>query len=267
MTAVADWVRRWSYNAGVARVVRVMGLGRMARSVYGRVFRPRDGLFRVETAGVQARFAAPTPEEFRVIELAWLGERTLIDSLLHILHPGDVFYDVGANRGLFTIMAARALGPSGVVYAFEPERTAFEVLQRNIALNELTNVRAMPSALSDHNGSANLSPAADLIQTSRLVENASLGTYHVEIATGDSLALPVPAVIKIDVEGHEYAVLRGMTKLLAHENCRAVFCEVHPDVLPQGVTLSMIQDFVRSAGFGRTTTSTRGAQVHLGALK
>ena len=70
------------------------------------------------------------------------------------LRPGDIFVDVGANIGLFTLIAAKLVGKRGHVYAFEPSSRIHQRLIDNIKLNNLTNVSCYQLALSDRDGEA-----------------------------------------------------------------------------------------------------------------
>src|SRR5208282_6099756 len=72
------------------------------------------------------------------------------------LRPGMTFVDAGANRGYFTLQAARLVGSSGRVISIEPAPENYSYLQRSIELNGYTNTRALPIALSDRDGSASL---------------------------------------------------------------------------------------------------------------
>jgi predicted RNA methylase len=68
------------------------------------------------------------------------GELAVQQALAARIQPGEVFYDLGANIGLFSLMAARLVGASGEVYSFEPDPVNAARLRRNVAQNRLTNV-------------------------------------------------------------------------------------------------------------------------------
>jgi hypothetical protein len=76
------------------------------------------------------------------------------------LRPGDVALDVGADLGAHTLPLAQIVGPGGTVFAFEPQRILFQILCGNVALNELTNVHALPVAVGRAAGRAKV-PALD----------------------------------------------------------------------------------------------------------
>ena len=74
-----------------------------------------------------------------------------------------------------------------------------------------------------------------------------------EIAQGDELAaaekLPTPRVVKIDVEGYEHAVIQGLRHTLSDPVCEMICCEIHPSMLPAGVTPDAVLDLVERLGF------------------
>jgi len=132
------------------------------------------------------------------------------------LSPGDVFLDVGANIGLFTLLAADAVGSTGAVHSFEPCGATFNRLSSNIRLNNFDNVRANQLALSEEPGELELYTSQD----GHDAWNSFAGTLAgaagerqlVSVGTLDDYVLQnqvVPSLIKIDVEGWESQVLKG----------------------------------------------------------
>lgn len=135
-----------------------------------------------------------------------------LDLLLRFCGESDVVLDVGANIGSHTCAFAKAVGENGTVFAFEPQRMAFQLLCGNIALNVLTNVRGLQKAAGASNGHANI-PALPWNEPHNFgavsILNESLPGEEVEMVTVDSLALDSCRLIKIDVEGMEPDVLAG----------------------------------------------------------
>lgn len=142
--------------------------------------------------------------------------------------PGGTFVDIGANVGNHTAFAAVGLD-AAAVHAFEPSDGAFRVLKTNVALNDLTGrVRLVKKALSDQAGTANLENAlATNIGRARIVEGATGATEQIAIAVGDTELADIDVdFLKIDVEGHEMAALRGLSGVLAR--CSpTIFIEVN----------------------------------------
>jgi FkbM family methyltransferase len=156
-------------------------------------------------------------------------ETPVQERLTSMLRPGAVFYDVGANVGFYTVLAARAVGPDGAVYAFEPVPANAAVLVRNVLANGGRNVRLVGRAVSAATTTERLllTPyAGGHFLASTLAEGPTVGEVHVEtVALDDFVAttgVRPPDVVKIDVEGAELDVLRGMHQLL---------CAHGPDLL------------------------------------
>lgn len=143
-------------------------------------------------------------DEIRFVR-AWLG-------------PGMHALDVGANFGLYTLAMARAVGPGGSVHAFEPAPQTADFLARSVALNGLNGVRVHRAAISDRRGSAALRIHAQS-ELNALAPSAEAGTVEVPAQTLDQAAQEqgwaAPDFVKLDVEGHEEAAVRGGLGLFA----------------------------------------------------
>ena len=174
-------------------------------------------------------------------------------AIVEAVRPGDVVWDVGANVGLYTTRLSQLVGGSGRVIAFEPSPACFAKLQRATAA--CANVSLLQSALSDRAGEASLSITDDPT-TGSLFAASAAQTVRVPVAVGDELiaqgSAPVPAVLKIDVEGFEEEVLRGLSTTLQDARCRAVLCEVHFGILDargQRQAPARIAQQLRECGF------------------
>jgi FkbM family methyltransferase len=151
-------------------------------------------------------------------------------TLRAIIRPGDVFFDVGANVGFFTILGARLVGESGSVVAFEPEPENVAALRDNVGLNAFSNVVVVASAVSSSSGVAHLQvphrATARLLPVDRVDVTASqVVTTSIDDFVTEHPELK-PEVVKIDVEGHEAEVIRGMRETLARLR-PIVLCELH----------------------------------------
>ncbi|MBM2824187.1 MAG: Methyltransferase, FkbM family [Thermoleophilia bacterium] len=127
---------------------------------------------------------------------------------------GSVVFDVGANAGFLSLLAARLVGPAGRVIAFEPSPAAVVYLRRHVALNRALNIEIIDVAVADENGRARFSSVGPL----ELGHLDAEGEVEVETASLDTLVedrvIPPPDVVKIDVEGAELSVLRGARAIM-----------------------------------------------------
>lgn len=141
------------------------------------------------------------------------------DFLRRYLRPDDIFVDVGANIGYLTITGAKAVGPNGKVFSFEPHPRVFRYLKENVALNGLSNVTVRNLAIGNTDGTVDLleCPVDD---TQNCVAHGK-GAVAIPIVSLDD-ALPheeAVALLKIDVEGYEKFVLEGAGRLLWSVRC------------------------------------------------
>jgi FkbM family methyltransferase len=138
-----------------------------------------------------------------------------------LLQPGMTVLDVGANVGIHTSIAARSVAPGGTVYSFEPVPENFEILVRNLARNQLTNVVVEQIAIGNEVGRSTIYLADHSIGTHSLLrsDKSNLAqSLSVPITTLDNYfcdQMPdVVNLLKIDVEGYEPNVLMGAIDLL-----------------------------------------------------
>ncbi len=147
------------------------------------------------------------------------GEYSAIEAefLAAWLRPGDIVVEAGANIGPITVPLARAVGPAGRVFAFEPQRLVFQLLCCNLALNELANVVARPHAVGAHGGTARV-PAIPPSAAHNFGGVALTGRAEgesVPVERIDDLELAACRLVKIDVEGMEAEVLEGARATIA----------------------------------------------------
>jgi FkbM family methyltransferase len=149
-------------------------------------------------------------------------EPDIQDLLLRALPVGGVFIDVGANIGTFAIPAAKRVGLSGCVIAIEPSPEVFEVLRKNVALNNAGNVQLICAAAGASDGDTEFYPApVDHFGMGSRAPQFNAAPITIHSVTLDAvvreLNLPSIDLIKIDVEGFELEVLKGAVGLLDGE--------------------------------------------------
>jgi FkbM family methyltransferase len=134
-----------------------------------------------------------------------------------LVRPGQSVFDIGANIGAHTMALAAIVGPLGHVTAFEPQRVIFQILNANAALNGLTAVTTRAVALGSAAGTIKVPPlnyAGEANFGGLSLEGATVGE-EVPLLTFDSLRVAACDFVKIDVEGMEIEVLKGMGETIA----------------------------------------------------
>ncbi len=146
----------------------------------------------------------------------WLGSYEYEKQRLfsRTLQPGMVVYDIGANVGLYTLLAARRVGPAGRVFSFEPGPQNVSFLKRHLVMNRLANVTVIEAAVGERSGTGAFDAGPNQSE-GRLTAD---GNLHVTIVALDEMiqagALLDADLMKIDVEGAENLVLHGAKALL-----------------------------------------------------
>lgn len=145
--------------------------------------------------------------------------------LLHLLEPGDLFLDIGANVGSYTILASRVCGAYSI--AFEPDPAAVTALRRNIAANGVEDrVRVEQLALGSQNGDIPFTIGLDTMNRVATVSDGS--SQIVTVRRLDDVPGMGDAVFaKLDVEGFEDEVIKGGMSLLSSNSLLAIQCESH----------------------------------------
>jgi FkbM family methyltransferase len=216
----------------------------LLRPLDGQVLRSGYGpLLRVDAGDATSRFS-----------LRCTGDYDPVFAEVSRLRPGMAFVDIGANVGLFSIVAAERVGPSGSVAAFEPNPPIFAKLLENLALNGAVIVSPFNLAVGADNGSATFDSGPQ--GHSGRAHLAPAGSARVEQISGDAflnLVEPLtgarPTMVKIDVEGAEAMVIGSMRKLLERPRLETVVVEV------DGANLSR---------FGASPTDLYEAMARLG---
>jgi FkbM family methyltransferase len=156
------------------------------------------------------------------------------------LKPGMVFVDIGANIGYFSLLAAKLVGPNGLVLAFEPSQGSCTLLQMSAWLNHLSNIEIYPFAAAEQdssvvfdtlmgsNGSISMALDAENSQLDRLAHKTLVRAVRLD---GILAHLERIDAIKMDVEGAEYRAMVGAQELL-EKHRPTVFFEFSPELLP-----------------------------------
>lgn len=176
-------------------------------------------------------------------------------AMISSVTAGSTVWDIGANVGHYTVKFAEAVGEKGRVVAFEPSAVNRQELEA--AVCNFSNVDVIAKAMGSQETQQFLMQGEDeLGATSRVVMEKSADTEMIDVTTGDIFAgrksKQYPALIKIDVEGFELDVLRGMQEVLRSDNLVTVGVEVHFSLLSQrgqADAPAEIEQMLSDAGF------------------
>jgi FkbM family methyltransferase len=173
-----------------------------------------------------------------------------------VLEEGMVVIDAGAHVGYFALLAARIVGPSGRVFAFEPVPRNYDLLVRNIQLNGYRNIVPVQKAISSKVGSARFFIHPDTVGHSLFPETSKMSqrAINVEVTTLDRFlegeGWPPVHLVKMDIEGAEPAALEGMIGLLTRNRALRLVVEYVPHILERaGEDPTRFLDRIRGLGF------------------
>ena len=173
---------------------------------------------------------------------------------------GKTVYDVGGFEGVLSLFFARRVGPTGRLITFEPNPENYATIVGNISLNGFSHVDIRPIALGAEPGSATLvfptdEPAKGSLVgdiQAQILREKHVDTVEVPIETIDRLVaagLPVPDFVKIDVEGLELDVLRGMANVIASHR-PALYIEIHgADMAKKLENATAVIEYLWRAGY------------------
>lgn len=203
--------------------------------------------------GVKVPVYVSPDSQLKYLKKSGSWDQDLINLASTYINVGDEVWDIGANVGVFSFAAA-AVSKTGRILAFEPDTFLVETIKRSIHLNNLQNVHIIPVAVSAKNGFAEFQIAKRGRASSCLTEaggRSQMGgvrnTQIVPTLSCDTVSRnfnSVPQFIKIDVEGAELLVLRGLTDLLKLHK-PIIYVEVSTDTKFE--IASTLQDFGYSA--------------------
>lgn len=175
------------------------------------------------------------------------------------IRPGSVFYDIGANVGFFSVLGAQLVGAAGKVYSFEPVPENASAIRHNLNLNHFQNVTLVEKAVAEADGQAELlvtsySGGATLASAGSPPDVQRTITVDViSIDSGLKQGLwDAPDVVKVDVEGAELSVLRGMADTL--RRCRPILVYEVDDERQEALDQKQaeIAAFLRELGYRLT---------------
>lgn len=187
-----------------------------------------------------------------------MWERFNTDLFHRILKPGDVFVDVGANFGYFSMLAGMLVGAKGKLYAFEPIPRVFELLTKSLKANGFLQGKAKvyQMAVSDkaeqielHYKDGDFSGGSLYIPESR-VKQENFSTTVVTTTTLDAVGIEEPVdFIKIDAEGSESKIIEGMSELIGNSPNLKILLEYNEAYINKHQPVASFKEKLKAFGF------------------
>lgn len=214
---------------------------------------PRDREIVIDLAGY--RFRCNLAEHIQRTIFLWDHDETATAFVRSHLRAGDIFVDVGANVGYFSLMASRIVGPTGRVISVEPNPATLARLSRTVAENSISNITLCNVGLGDTSAKAELfTCTSEGNDTASMLPSGNDQSITVDVLPLDQLVeqlgLTRVDYLKIDVDGFEHKVFAGAAKLMASGKLRYLQCEfsdIHLRIV--GSSPEKLHDTITSYGY------------------
>ncbi len=172
--------------------------------------------------------------------------------LKNLIKKGDVFLDVGANFGYYTLLASKLVGKTGKVFSFEPDPYNFSILQRNIKINNCANVLCVNKAVGERDEKIYFYIDADNLGRHNIISNWSNHKLSVDKISLDNFFQKGIRVdlVKIDIEGVEELAISGMKKIIQTNKQIKLLIEFFPERIRQNkLNPNNLNKLINSFGF------------------
>lgn len=232
------------------------------------------GTQKLSAGGLYAEVDGETAYGGSSIRWAYNTEKEIIIDIMTELNEDDVFFDIGANLGIYSCFAVQMLS-HGHVVAFEPYPPNVDQLKQNLRYNaDTSEYEVLDVALSNSSGTVEFTAPDDDIGNQTAHINPNDDSICISKIPGDKLvadgSIPSPTVVKIDVEGVEPLVIDGLEKNLSKDSCRILYCEIHlskgdggrPSVGDYNESQESMFQKISELGFDIVQTERRGPEIH-----
>ena len=253
--------RRPRLATALLRLPAVVPRGRLRSRLFRSLSWPLAKRLRAEAevsvVGGSRMFVRTDDSIGRVLAISGVWEPNVTAAFTHLLSPGDVCVDIGAHIGYYTLLASRLVGPEGHVYAFEPSPVNYRALSSNLERNGVSNVTALRVAVGavsssaelfegpgTNTGGATLSPVLAERRGRQPAVQVDVRPVADVLPRADWARI---RLVKIDVEGYEVEVLRGLEPVVEGSGRLAVFVELSPKWFPE--VPERVEAFCRDHGF------------------
>ena len=179
-------------------------------------------------------------------------EQELVKYLQENIKSDDIFVDVGAFIGFYSVLFSKKLNNNGQIFSIEPEQNAFKYLNLNVKLNNIKNITLINKAASSEDGSIKFRKSVSSgIGTAGgfVVNDEEIETTSIESIKIDSLGLKNIDWIKIDIDGHETSCLQGLSETIHNSPNLKLIIEIDPSHFNKSHDGNSLLDILKLYGF------------------
>lgn len=256
----------WGHPANKHRRMRALASGALWQAYKRAVGKPID--IRVH-GQLWFRCYPDSHDASRMVYFSGLPDPSEMIFMSRYLRPGDRFIDAGANVGIYTLLAAKIVGPSGHVIAFEPDPGVAERLMENVLRNDLAWVTIKSCAVADTAGTFAFTVGADTANTLCGLATSSPATRTVQTVTLDAeIKGEGYTMCKMDIEGAEFRALKGASTLLENATPPVWQLELTNRTLARfGSSVAEVQEWLRARGFDLWSYDHETNELHVWTMK
>lgn len=238
----------WDHPSNAGRRARAVAAAVLWQLYKRTIARPFD----IDAFGFRFRCYADSHEASRMLYFNGQPDPAEMTFLRRYLRPGDHVIDAGANVGVYTLLFASLVGPGGRILAFEPDRVAQARLAENVTSNALSNVTIRTAAIADFAGEADFNLGSDTGNSLSEIRPSDRGSQKVAVVTLDAEIAGTPfALCKMDVEGAEFAALKGAVQSIGAANPPVWLLELTNRTLGRsGTSVEEVRRWLDQHGFG-----------------
>lgn len=205
-----------------------------------RKFQAKNGILKKEIQGSTMLLDLKDKGLSRDLIVDGVREPLSTKEISKVVKKGDIVVDIGANIGYYVLMESKIVGNTGKIYAIEPSPQNIKCLKKNVAVNNYSNIEVYDFAIGDVIGvkKMNISSHYNLNTLVSKKDNRITGTVDVNTSTLDKFLTgkKFPSFVRMDVEGYEYNIIKGMKNILSSKKPINIFIELHPHIMKKEQT-------------------------------
>lgn len=252
------------FGKRILRFVAFQSLFRIAQLKY--LFcrlKSKNGMIIVDVQGSKMLLDLTDAGISRELAVDGIREPGSTKEIINILKKDDVVVEIGANIGYYALIESKIIGKKGKIYAIEPSAKNVKMLKKNIELNSAQNIEVFELAIGDRNANEkmNISTHSNWNSLVKQRNKNVIAQIEVKVLTLDRFLIgkKMPDFIRMDVEGYEYNIIKGMKNMLKSKTPLKLFVELHPHIMEKSQTIYVLKKLMTN-GF-RTTKVIRSVTV------